>query len=206
MPFDKTALLAPGRIALINCETQNAVIGESAPLQGLAQSARDIVPVIAGLVDAAHTAGVPVIHGQALRRPDGTGANTNAPLFRFMNKHNPDLTPGSEGAQFVAGIPVADSDYVVPRLHGLSPFHGTEVDYLLRNLGVATVVLVGVSVNVAITNTAFDAVNAGYQVVIPRDAVASDPPEYREQVFQYTLANIATLVDSDEVIAAWSRD
>ena len=51
------------------------------------------------------------------------------------------------------------SDLVVPRLHGLSPFQGTELDSLLRNLGVRTIVGVGVSVNVAITNLAFDARN-----------------------------------------------
>ena len=74
-----------------------------------------------------------------------------------------------------------ESDLVLPRLHGLSPFQGTELDFVLRNLGVRTIVGVGVSVNVAIKNLAFDAVNAGYQVVIPRDAVAGLPRSYVER-------------------------
>ena len=44
------------------------------------------------------------------------------------------------------------------RLHGLGPMGGTDLDAVLRNLGVSTVVGVGVSVNVAITNFAPTAV------------------------------------------------
>jgi hypothetical protein len=40
-------------------------------------------------------------------------------------------------------------------------------------------------------------------VVIPTDAVAGTPKSYVEQVFEHTLRNVATLVTTDEVIAAW---
>ena len=74
---------------------------------------------------------------------------------------------------------------------------------MLRNLGATTIVGVGVSVNVAIQNLAFDAVNAGYQMVIPRDAVAGFPAEYVEAVFAHTLGAVATLVSSADLLAAW---
>ena len=89
------------------------------------------------------------------------------------------LLPGSEAAQIVPEVAGEPTDLVLPRLHGLSPFQGTELDSILRNLGVRTIVGVGVSVNVAIQNLAFDAVNASYQVVIPRDAVAGFPAAVR---------------------------
>jgi nicotinamidase-related amidase len=92
---------------------------------------------------------------------------------------------------------------VLPRLHGLSPFADTGLDPILRNLGVRTIVGVGVSVNVAIQNLAFDAVNAAYQVVIPRDAVAGFPREYQEAVFEHTLGAVATLTTTAELLAAW---
>ena len=113
------------------------------------------------------------------------------------------LLPGSDAAALVPEVPVAESDLVMPRLHGLSPFQGTELDFVLRNLGVRTIVGTGVSVNVAITNLALDAVNAGYQVVIPRDAVAGFPAEYVERVFQHTLGAVSTIVDTDAVAEAW---
>lgn len=151
----------------------------------------------------AREAGVTVVHCTAERRADGKGANRNARIFNYMGSAQIKLLPGSDAAAIVPEVPVAESDLVMSRLHGLCPFQGTELDFVLRNLGVTTIVGVGVSVNVAITNLAFDAVNAGYQMVIPRDAVAGFPAEYVEMVFQHTLGAVATLTDTDTVARAW---
>ena len=62
---------------------------------------------------------------------------------------------------------------------------------MLRNLGVTTIVGVGVSVNIGMTNFAFDAVNRGYQMVMPRDAVAGVPADYAEAVLDNTLNLVA---------------
>ena len=72
------------------------------------------------------------------------------------------------------------------------------------NHGIQTLVGVGVSVNVAITNLTFDAVNSSYQVVLPRDAVAGTPSEYVDMVFQHTLRNVATVVTTDDVVKVWA--
>ena len=78
-------------------------------------------------------------------------------------------------SQVVAALGPEPEDLVLNRLHGLNPMAGTDLDPILRNLGVTTIVGVGVSLNVGMTNLAFDGVNRGYQVVIPRDAVAGVP-------------------------------
>ena len=80
---------------------------------------------------------------------------------------------------------------------------GTDLDPVLRNLGVTTVVVAGVSVNIAITNLVMDAVNRGYQVVLPRDAVAGVPADYADAVIDNTLSLLATVTTTDDVIAAW---
>jgi len=46
-------------------------------------------------------------------------------------------------------------------------------------------------------------VNLGYQVVLPRDAVAGIPQEYADAVIDGTLALLATVTTTDEVLAAW---
>ena len=120
-----------------------------------------------------------------------------------MARAEPKLLPGSEAAALVPEIGAAPEDLVLPRLHGLSPFQGTELDWILRNEGITTIVGVGVSVNVAIQNFAFDAVNASYQMVIPTDAVAGFPDAYVEMVFAHTLGAIATLTTSEALIASW---
>ena len=101
-------------------------------------------------------------------------------------------------------------------LHGLNPSiriffdtaHANRFELLgdvaiLRNLGIKTIVGVGVSVNVASQNLAFDAVNAAYQVVIARDAVTGFPLEYVDQVFQHTLGGITTVLESVQIQDAW---
>ncbi|MBV8161166.1 MAG: isochorismatase family protein, partial [Acidimicrobiia bacterium] len=89
--------------------------------------------------------------------------------------------------------------------HGLGPMAGTELDPVLRNMGVSTIVAAGVSVNVAIQNLAFDAVNNAYQVVIPRDAVAGVPAEYAEAVLDNTLALVATLTTTADLVRVWKQ-
>jgi nicotinamidase-related amidase len=198
-----TELVDPTHTALVTQELQRGVVGDLSQLPELAAAAREILPNVARLVEAARDARVPVIHCTAERRADAFGANCNARIFRYMARAPVQLHPGSDAAALVPDVAVAESDLVMPRLHGLSPFQGTELDFVLRNQGVRTLVATGVSVNVAIQALAFDAVNASYQVVIPRDAVAGFPREYVDAVFAHTLGAVATLPTTDELLAAW---
>ena len=164
-----------------------------------------MIQAISELVQVGRAAGVSIIHCTAERRRDGRGANSNARLFQYMGRVANPLFTDSEATEIVPEIPVAESDIILPRLHGLSPFQGTELDSILRNLGVTTIVGVGVSVNVAIQNLAFDAVNAAYQVVLPRDAVAGFPEEYVDAVFEHTLSGITTVLDSATILQTWAK-
>lgn len=204
MALDLRALVLPAHTALVTQECQRGVMGDLSQLPELAAEAQLALPQMAALVHAARAAQVPVIHCTAERRADGKGANANARIFQYMAKAPVKLLPGSAAAAIVPELAVHESDLVLPRLHGLSPFQGTELDFVLRNLGVRTLVGVGVSVNVAIQNLAFDAVNAGYQVVLPRDAVAGFPRSYVDAVFANTLGAIATLVSTEQLVAAWA--
>jgi nicotinamidase-related amidase len=131
------------------------------------------------------------------------GANRNARLFAGVQRSAVRLSPGSDAVQVPAEIGVEPGDVVLPRYHGLGPMTGTQLDPMLRNLGVATIVGVGVSVNIGMTNLAFDAVNRGYQIVMPRDAVAGVPPDYAVAVLDNTLHLVATLTTTDAVLEAW---
>lgn len=206
MPLDLDALLAPEACALVTQECQRGVIGDLSGLPALADAAQNgMIQAVAELTNVGRAAGVPILHCVAERRRDGRGANSNARLFQYMEKVANPLFTDSPATELMPEIPVADSDFIIPRLHGLSPFQGTELDSILRNLGVRTIVGVGVSVNVAIQNLTFDAVNAAYQVVLPRDAVAGFPDEYVDQVFEHTLSGISTVVDSETVLDVWRR-
>lgn len=198
MPLDLTKLVDPGHTAVVTSEVQRGVVDEKSILPELAKAAAPVLAGIGRLTKAARHAGVPVVHCLATRRRDGRGSNKNARLFAAL--HGDPLEPG-----VVAELGPEPEDLQLVRYHGLSPMGNTDLDPVLRNMGVTTVIATGVSVNIAITNLAFDAVNAGYQVVIPRDAVAGLPADYVDAVFANTLSLVATVTTVDDILATWSE-
>lgn len=206
MPLDLAALVSPAHTALVLQEVQNGVVGTPATLPALAEAAAavDLIGNCARLAHAARAAGITVVHCTAETRDDHKGANRNARLFMGVQKSPVQLSPGSDAVQVPSEIGVDAGDIVLARYHGLGPMTGTQLDPILRNLGVTTIVGAGVSLNVGMTNLAFDAVNRGYQIVVPRDAVAGVPPEYGEAVLEHTLNVIATLTTTADVVQVWN--
>jgi nicotinamidase-related amidase len=151
----------------------------------------------------ARNAGVQIVHCLVQRRSDGLGANHNAPIFA-MGTRQVDITPGSDGAALLPEFGPAPGDVVLHRWHGVGPMGGTDLNAVLRNLRVTTIVAVGVSVNIAITNLVMDAVNAGYRVVVPRDAVAGIPSDYADAIIDNTISLLATVTTTSDLIAAWT--
>ena len=198
------SLVAPGSTAIVTSEVQNGVVGERSALPELAAAAAPMIDRLAVLLPAARSAGVPVIHATASRRADGAGSNTNARRFVALRRSPVTLLPGSTESDVVPALGPEPEDLVLNRLHGLNPMAGTDLDPILRNLGVTTLIVTGVSVNVAITNLVMDAINHGYQVVLPRDGVCGLPQEYAEAVIDNTLSLLATVTTVDDLVAAWA--
>lgn len=199
-------LLDPGKTALVTVECQGATLGEEAALPELSRAAREsgMVSAVVDLVKAARLAGVRVLHCTAETRSDFAGANSNARLFMGIRRGKVQLTPNTPASQVISQLAGDESDIVIPRLHGLSPVFGTQTDFVLRNLGINSVVVVGVSVNVAITNAVFDLVNLGYQVVLPRDCVAGVGAEYVDAVIDNTLSLVSTVCNSGTIHQVWA--
>jgi biuret amidohydrolase len=207
MPVELADAVPSWRTAVVTSEIQNGVIGAQAALPELAEAARaTMLPAVARLVSAARAAGVEVVHCTFARRPDGKGANTNARLFNAVAKAPVKLVAGTEAAQVVPEVGVRPTDVVLTRTHGLNPMSGTDLEPVLRNLGVTTIVVAGVSVNVAVTNLVMEAVNRGFDVVLPRDAVCGVPVDYADAVIDNTLSLLATLTTVDELAEIWKSE
>ncbi|MCB1040610.1 MAG: cysteine hydrolase [Acidimicrobiales bacterium] len=197
------SLVEPATTAIVTSEVQNGVVGERSALPELAAAAAPMIERLAVLCGAARGAGARVIHATASRRADGAGSNQNARLFLAVRKSPVALLPGSLESAVVPALGPEPEDLVLGRLHGLNPMAGTDLDPILRNLGIRTIVVTGVSVNVAVTNLVMDAVNLGYQVVVPRDAVCGLPAAYADAVIDNTLSLLATVTTVDDLVAAW---
>ena len=204
MKIDLAELAAPEHTAIVTQECQGAVVGPNAGLAVLAEEARRAaLPNIERLLPAARGAGVKIVHCLVQGRADGLGGNHNAKIFAIGG--GVDITPGTPGAELLPELGPAPSDLVLRRWHGIGPMGGTDLDAVLRNLGVTTIVAVGVSVNLAITNLCMDAVNKAYRVVVPRDAVAGIPTDYANTIIDNMLSLLATITSTDDLLEVWKQ-
>jgi len=194
----------PERTALLCMEMQRGVVGDLSthPVAGAVRGS-GVVERIASLEAGARAAGIRVVHCTAQFRADRAGSYFNmASINRALG--DPDYL--LEGTPAVEVMPElwAEADLTCPRYHGISPFAGTPLDALLRSLGVRTVIAVGVSLNLGIIGMSIEAVNNGYEVVVPSDCAVGIPTDYGEQVIKYSLRVIATITTGDALLAAWS--
>ena len=205
MAFDLRSLLDPRTTVVVTSECQNGVLGEASYLPELAEAARDrgsrtwpawcTAPAPPGCRSSTACSGA---------GPTGGASNTNGRIFAMANKVAPAMEPGSDAALPLPEIGLSPDDLISGRYHGADPLEGTDLDSLLRNCGARTVVVAGVSVNVALVGLTLGLLNRGYQVVVPRDAVAGIPVDYSETMLDNTYAIIATVLTTDDVLAAWA--
>jgi maleamate amidohydrolase len=84
---------------------------------------------------------------------------------------------GSAEAAYVAGFgPSGDPDEIEVAKRRYSAFFATDLDLLLREQGITTLVVAGVKTNVCVRATIQDAFAAGYEVLLPRQATNSNRP------------------------------
>jgi nicotinamidase-related amidase len=197
-------LVGDDRAAVLTMEIQRGVVGDLSSFPELAAAAQHagVITNTARLLAAARKGGVPVVHCTAGFRSDRRGSATNSPLISAMLRRPEHLVDGTPAVEIVPELGPAPDDLVSHRRHGVSPFAGTSLDPMLRALGVSTVVATGVSLNLGIVGLAIEAVNLGYRVVVVTDAVCGVPADYAEAVTRHTLALVALLATTDEVVAA----
>jgi nicotinamidase-related amidase len=204
VPVALSELLREKRAAVVTMELQRGVVGDRSSFPELAKAVAEgnVIENSARLCAAARERHVPVVHCTAGFLADRSGSPTNSPLISAMLRHPEHLLEGTDAVELVQGLG-ADGDVVAHRRHGVSPFIGTDLDEILRARDISSVVAVGVSVNLGIIGLSVEAVNLGYRVVIPTDAVAGVPADYSATVLRHTLQLVARLSVVDDVIAAF---
>jgi nicotinamidase-related amidase len=187
-------------------ELQRGVVGEEATLAELAElaAARGVLDACTLLVGAARRIGVPVVHARVEWSPDRRGTPLNTPLTAALARNPDQMLAGTPAVEPIPQLGDTTADLHSVRRHGLTPFTGTDLDPLLRSLGVTTVVAVGVSLNVGVLGLALSAADLGYRVIVPSDAVVGVPVEYGEQVLRHSLAMVATITTTPALVDHWA--
>ncbi len=207
MAIEWNELLPPSQTAILVIEMQEGVIGQGTYFRDLADNVRasGMLPRLASLLSTARRAGVKVIYCPADRRADGLGNLRNTPLTAKVGASRAPPEEKAQHAKIVSEIAPQPGDAIMPNAYGMTCFHDSGLDTVLRGLGARTVVPTGVSLNIAILGATLDAVNRGYRVVIPADCVAGTPSAYGEQVLQHTLRNLAYITTADQIGKAWRK-
>lgn len=156
--------------------------------------ARAIVPATAQLLDAARKAGVPVIFCNDAHLPG---------IDRELQIWGDHAIVGTPGAEVIPELGLCEKDYVVPKRR-YSGFFQTDLDILLKELGVKTVIVTGLHAHMCVRHTSADAYCLGYDVVAAKECLNS----FTEEEFQGGLAYLKTCYGADaysneELIAAF---
>ena len=155
-----------------------------------------IVPATARLLDAAREAGIPVIFCNDCHLPK---------IDRELALWGDHAIVGTPGAEVIPELNLCEKDYVVPKRR-YSGFFQTDLDILLKELGVDTVIMTGLHAHMCVRHTSADAYMLGYDVVVAKEATDS----FTEEDYTYGIAYLKTCYGADaytddELIAAFPK-
>ena len=175
-----------------------------------APRAREIVAPINAFNSAARALGVRVIHVRSVLRRDGVDdVRGRQSAWRLTFPLHVGAIPnaaehaieGSRWTNFVTEV--AAGDLVVDGKKRLSAFYPTDLDFLLRNLRAEAVVLTGGFADCCVLNSAFEASNLGYRVIVLRDLVRGTNAEMEDAAMKMVSLHMGLVMDSADLLAAW---
>lgn len=212
LPAGFEAFADAAHSAIISVDMHRGHLEDSPDCPCPAPRAREIVAPVDGFHRHARAAGVPVIHVKSVLRRNGVDDLNGVPsAWRLTFPLHVGAIPNSdqhaiEGSRWTEFVTQVDpSDLVVAGKKRLSPFFATDLDFLLRQMGVKTVVLDGGMTDCCILNAAFDASNLSYRVVVLRDLVRGTDPEMEEAALKMVSLHIGVVMESAELVAEWQR-
>ncbi len=201
---DPSEVVAPGHTALLIVDVQNDFCAPGGHTEArLGKDVADcqaVVEPVERLAAAARRAGAPVVWIKA----DYDRAYLSPPIHarqiaRGIEKAY--CVSGTWGAEFYRVSP-DDGDLTIEK-HRHSAFAGTELDQILRDRGIRTVVVAGVQTHVCVESTLRDASARGYYVVVPGDCVGSYDRDLHDKTLRCVEAHFGEVVGSADLIARW---
>jgi ureidoacrylate peracid hydrolase len=168
VPYYTVEQVDRSRSALIVVDMQNDFLVEGAPLE--VEAGRTIIPELKRTIDFCREFGIPVIYTSHVHRRDGSDLG----LFKFNEAiaSGDALSEGEPGAEIYPDIGPRPDELVIKK-HRFSAFYGTDLELVLRGLGVDTVVISGVTTENCCHATARDAMFRDFKVIFLSDATAT---------------------------------
>ncbi len=158
----------PSTTAMIVVDVQNDFVAKGAPLESSA--GRAMLPQLQRALACCREHGIPVIYTAHAHRAGGCdlGLLAGDPAIAGGEA----LVDGSPGVAIFSDVAPRGDEIVITK-HRFSAFYGTDLEIVLRGLGVTTVVITGVTTENCCHATARDAFFRDFQVVFLSDANAT---------------------------------
>lgn len=159
----------PARTAMVVVDMQNDFVASGAPME--TPAARAMIPRLGEALKTCREAGVRVIYTAHVHRRDGCD------MGLFDDMHPPianraALVDGTPGVDIYPDLAPAPGEHVIKK-HRYSGFFGTDLDIVLREWGIDTVIISGTTTENCCLATARDAMFRNYRVVFLSDATAT---------------------------------
>ena len=195
----------PARTAIIAVHFQNDIVGPEGaftPFFRAEVERTGVLDTAARLLDAARAAGVKVVYTRVAWQPDYSDLDANSPLLGIVVQSNC-LVDGTPGAEITNELTPRDGDTVLTHQR-VGGFQDSELDAILRDAGVDTVVFAGVATNASLEGTARVASDLGYHTVVVADACSAGS-EAAHKASVESLGLLAEIITADELVAALAQ-
>ena len=154
-----------------------------------------VLPNVRKLQDAFRANHLEVIHTriQSLTQ-DGRDRSVGHKRLRLH------AAPGSKDAEFLEQVaPVGDEIVINKTASGV--FNATNIEYILRNMSINGLFVVGVYSNECVSTAIRDACDLGFHVTLIADGCATVTPELQKATITTMKDRYARVMDTDEAIA-----
>jgi nicotinamidase-related amidase len=192
------------RAALVISECQAGILDRTdsvvPPLAAEAER-RQILSRIHTLATAFRSNGLPVVYCLIAHRPDFAGVRPDSLIGRLALRRGR-MVMGSPDVAVPDAIAPQPGDFLSWRTSGVTAFHASDLDATLHAAKVDTVVLCGVSTNLAIPGLALGCTDRNYRVLLAEDATAAVTPAAHDAIRRHLLAGIVEELASDAIVAA----
>ena len=161
--------LDPATTAMIVVDMQNDFVSVGAPME--TPAARAMVPRLAEALSLCRKASIRVVYTAHVHRRDGSD------MGLFDDMHPPiasraALVDGTHGVEIYPELAPQPGEHVIKK-HRYSGFFGTDLDIILREWGISTVIISGTTTENCCHATARDAMFRNYRVIFLSDATAT---------------------------------
>jgi nicotinamidase-related amidase len=208
----KTASISPdiGKSALIIVDMQNDFLHRDGNFSHIAREHPefeidmpfliDTIPNVKRLADAFRAAGRPVVYLAHVLKPDYSDAAF--PYWRVgiepTSGNRTHCVEGTWGAQIIDDLKPQEGDHLIVK-KGFGGFSNTPLDTVLRNMGVTTCVVSGVTTCVCVSTTIRGGVEYNYRIILVGDAVAEVDRVTHEAELKTMARIFADVKTTDEV-------